>query len=50
MIRAVTFDCWGTLLLDSPGSDEQGYRRQRLAGIEAVLTAWGLTEIGRAHV
>jgi len=43
MIRAVTFDCWGTLLLDSPGSDEQGYRRQRLAGIEAVLTAWGLT-------
>lgn len=40
MIRAVTLDCWGTLLLDSPAADE-GYRRHRLAGIEAVLTAAG---------
>ncbi len=41
MIRAVTFDCWGTLLLDSPAADE-GYRRQRLAGMEAVLAARGI--------
>jgi putative hydrolase of the HAD superfamily len=40
VIRAVTLDCWGTLLLDSPAADE-GYRRHRLAGIEAVLTAAG---------
>jgi len=36
MIKAVTFDCWGTLLLDSPAADE-GYRRERLAGMGAVL-------------
>jgi putative hydrolase of the HAD superfamily len=47
MIRAVTLDCWGTLFLDSPASDE-GYRRQRLAGIEAVLTASGVTVAPRA--
>src|SRR5580765_5235291 len=41
MIRAVTFDCWGTLFLDSPAADE-GYKRQRLAGMGAVLAAWGL--------
>jgi putative hydrolase of the HAD superfamily len=40
VIRAVTLDCWGTLLLDSPAGDE-GYRRHRLAGMEAVLTAAG---------
>ena len=38
MIRAVTFDCWGTLFLDGPAADE-GYKRQRLAGMEAVLAA-----------
>jgi len=47
MIKAVTLDCWGTLLLDSPAADE-GYRRQRLAGIEAVLTASGVTVAPRA--
>jgi len=36
VIRAVTLDCWGTLFLDGPGSDE-GYRRQRLLGMQAVL-------------
>jgi putative hydrolase of the HAD superfamily len=41
MIRAVTFDCWGTLFLDSPAADE-AYRRRRLAGLEAVLTASGV--------
>jgi putative hydrolase of the HAD superfamily len=35
-IRAVTLDCWGTLFLDGPGSDER-YRRQRLAGMQAAL-------------
>ncbi len=46
MISAVTFDCWGTLLLDSPAADE-GYRRERLAGIEAVLVASGVMVTGR---
>ncbi len=46
MIRVVTFDCWGTLLLDSPAADE-GYKRQRLAGIEAALLASGVTVSGR---
>jgi len=40
VIAAVTFDCWGTLLLDSPAADE-GYKRQRLAGMAAVLAAHG---------
>jgi putative hydrolase of the HAD superfamily len=40
-IRAVTFDCWGTLLLDSPGSDER-YREQRLAGMLTVLRRLGV--------
>jgi putative hydrolase of the HAD superfamily len=39
--RAVTLDCWGTLLLDGPGSDER-YRRRRLAGIAAVLDRAGV--------
>src|SRR6266581_2917854 len=38
IVHAVTFDCWGTLLLDSPGSDER-YARRRLAGFEKILTA-----------
>jgi putative hydrolase of the HAD superfamily len=42
MIRAVTLDCWGTLFLDGPGSDDR-YRRQRLAGIQAVLAGVGIT-------
>jgi hypothetical protein len=36
----VTFDCWGTLFLDGPAADES-YKRQRLAGMEAVLGARG---------
>ena len=47
MIRAVTFDCWGTLFLDGPAADE-GYKRQRLAGMEAVLGARGIAVAGRA--
>jgi putative hydrolase of the HAD superfamily len=43
----VTFDCWGTLLLDSPAADE-AYRRRRLAGLEAVLTAAGVAVNARA--
>jgi len=46
MIRAVTFDCWGTLFLDGPAADE-AYRRQRLAGMEAVLGARGVAVAGR---
>jgi putative hydrolase of the HAD superfamily len=41
MIKAVTIDCWGTLLLDSPLSDER-YTAQRLAGIEKLLAASGI--------
>jgi putative hydrolase of the HAD superfamily len=41
MIKAVTVDCWGTLFLDGPLSDER-YARQRLAGVEAVLAAAGV--------
>ena len=40
-IRAVTLDCWGTLFLDSPGSDER-YRRQRLAGMRTALAGVGI--------
>jgi putative hydrolase of the HAD superfamily len=40
-IRAVTFDCWGTLLLDGPGSDER-YKPRRLVGIEKVLKTLGV--------
>jgi len=47
VIQAVTFDCWGTLLLDSPAADE-GYRRERLTGIAAVLASSGVTVTDRA--
>src|SRR5262245_21054525 len=53
MIKALTVDCWGTLLLDSPSSDER-YARQRLAGINGVLTARGIAvkgeDLSRAYV
>lgn len=41
MIRAVTLDLWGTLLYDSPASDDR-YKRQRLTGMAAVLGAVGV--------
>lgn len=40
MIKAVTLDCWGTLLLDGPASDDR-YKSQRLAGMRLVLRASG---------
>ena len=39
-IRAVTLDYWGTLLIDSPVSDDR-YKRQRLAGFAVLLEAAG---------
>lgn len=42
MIRALTFDCWGTLLLDGPGADDR-YRQPRLAAMRAILGAAGVT-------
>ena len=52
IVHAVTFDCWGTLLLDSPGSDER-YASRRLAGFEKILTASGILvhrrELDRAY-
>jgi putative hydrolase of the HAD superfamily len=47
MVRAVTFDGWGTVFLDSPAADE-AYRRRRLAGIEAVLAASGVRTTAEA--
>lgn len=41
LIRAVTFDLWGTLFLDGPRSDER-YTRQRLAGMQAELAGVGI--------
>jgi putative hydrolase of the HAD superfamily len=41
VIRAVTLDGWGTVLLDGPGSDER-YRQQRLRGFTAILAAAGV--------
>jgi HAD superfamily hydrolase (TIGR01509 family) len=41
VIKAVTFDFWGTLLLDSPSADER-YKQQRLSGLAAVLNAMGV--------
>jgi putative hydrolase of the HAD superfamily len=35
-VRTVTLDLWGTLLLDSPGSDNR-YQRRRVAGLGAIL-------------
>ncbi len=46
MIKAITVDCWGTLLLDSPMTDER-YVRQRLAGINAILARSGVKVSGR---
>jgi putative hydrolase of the HAD superfamily len=40
-IHAVTFDCWGTLLLDSPGSDER-YKPWRVRGIGTALKSLGI--------
>jgi len=41
MIKAVTIDFWGTLLLDSPAADERS-RQQRLSGLYSVLDAMGI--------
>ena len=40
-IKAVTLDCWGTLLLDGPGSDDR-YRRRRLATVGTLLGEAGV--------
>jgi putative hydrolase of the HAD superfamily len=52
IVHAVTFDCWGTILLDSPGSDER-YAARRLAGFEAILNAASIPvqrrELDRAY-
>src|SRR5215471_10266152 len=41
IVHAVTFDCWGTLLLDSPASDER-YMLWRLTGFERILRSIGV--------
>ena len=46
-------DCWGTLLLDGPGSDDR-YQRQRLHGIQTILARTGVTvsqgDLDRAYI
>lgn len=41
VIKGVTIDLWGTLLLDSPGADER-YRRERLVRIAEALADRGI--------
>jgi putative hydrolase of the HAD superfamily len=41
VIKGVTIDLWGTLLLDSPAADER-YRRERLVRIAEVLAERGI--------
>jgi putative hydrolase of the HAD superfamily len=41
LIKAVTIDLWGTLLLDSPSADER-YRRERLVRIAETLAERGI--------
>jgi putative hydrolase of the HAD superfamily len=40
-IKAVTIDCWGTLLLDGPGSDNR-YRGRRLSAVGTLLAEAGV--------
>jgi putative hydrolase of the HAD superfamily len=53
VIKAVTLDCWGTLLLDGPARDDH-YKQARLAGMERVLAASGLSvsrrDLDRAYL
>jgi putative hydrolase of the HAD superfamily len=53
MIKAVTLDCWGTLLLDGPAADDH-YKRQRLTAIQQLLAAAGVSvrerEVERAYL
>ncbi len=52
MIKAVTLDLWGTLIVDSPAADER-YRRERLSGLESTLLRFGFrvaaADIARAY-
>lgn len=47
MLRAVTVDFWGTLILEGPRADER-YRERRLADFEAILARAGLAVPVRA--
>ena len=52
MIKAVTIDLWGTVVIDSPSTDER-YRRERLAGLETTLLRFGFrvpaADLARAY-
>jgi putative hydrolase of the HAD superfamily len=39
-LTTITFDFWGTLLVDGPGSDER-YRARRIADFTTILTSHG---------
>ena len=52
MIRAVTLDCWGTLFLDGPASDDR-YKRRAWSGCRRCwpvpASPWRRTELDRAY-
>ena len=41
-VKTITVDLWGTLLFDGPSSDNR-YKKRRLADIESLLAAAGVT-------
>jgi putative hydrolase of the HAD superfamily len=41
-VKTITVDLWGTLLVDRPSSDNR-YKKRRLADIESLLAAAGVT-------
>lgn len=41
-VKTITVDLWGTLLFDGPSSDDR-YKKRRLADIESVLAAAGVS-------
>ncbi len=51
-LRTITLDLWGTLLLDSPASDNR-YKKRRMADFETILRATGVrvsaTALDRAY-
>src|SRR4029450_13357113 len=51
-VKTITVDLWGTLLFDRPSSDNR-YKTRRLADIESLLAAAGVTVstagLDRAH-
>ena len=41
-VKTITFDFWGTLLFDGPGSDDR-YKNRRLSEFETLLGSAGIS-------